>query len=196
MVYYSNEAIIEGIRLKSDLIITHIYDEMFPSIRSLVEENSGHTADAEDIFQEAMIILYHKVKNDDIILNCSFKTYLYSICKNLWLQRLGKKNGHNITNFEDINEELEIDNETLNYLQEIEDDQEKFRLFQANFLSMPKDCQKVLQLYFKKYSHREIAEIMGYRSEKYAKTRKFLCKEKLKEAIIKHEQNSKADKVP
>jgi hypothetical protein len=31
---------------------------------------------------------------------------------------------------------------------------------------------------------REIAEIMGFKTEKYAKTRKFMCKEKLKNAII------------
>lgn len=33
MVHYSNEAILEGIRLKSDFIINHIYNELFPSIK-------------------------------------------------------------------------------------------------------------------------------------------------------------------
>lgn len=147
-------------------------------------KNNGQDVDAEDIFQEAMIILYRKAKEDDIILNSSFKTYLYSICKNLWLQRLSKNNGGNFTNFQDVEDVLDIGDETMHYLDKIEDETEKFQLFQTNFLKLPKSCQKILQLYFKTYLHKEIAEIMGFGSEKYAKTRKFLCKEKLKQMIV------------
>ena len=36
----------------------------------------------------------------------------------------------------------------------------------------------------KKMSLKEIAEEMGFKTEKYAKTRKYLCKEELKKRII------------
>jgi hypothetical protein len=36
-----------------------------------------------------------------------------------------------------------------------------------------------LQLFFDKVSLKEIADIMGYKTEKYAKTRKYKCKELL-----------------
>jgi hypothetical protein len=39
-------------------------------------------------------------------------------------------------------------------------------------------------LFLKKLSLREIASIMGYKSENYAKTRKFDCKEELKKRIL------------
>jgi hypothetical protein len=61
---------------------------------------------------------------------------------------------------------------------------EKHKLYQLHFLNLSEDCQKVLQLFLKKISLREIANIMGYKTEKYAKTRKFNCKEELKTRIL------------
>ena len=61
---------------------------------------------------------------------------------------------------------------------------EKYRLFQKHFLKLSEDCKKILKLFMNKVPLREIAEIMGFKTEKYAKTRKFMCKEKLKNAIF------------
>jgi hypothetical protein len=61
---------------------------------------------------------------------------------------------------------------------------ERYRLFQQHFLRLSEDCKKVLRLFMNKVPLKEIAEIMGFKTEKYAKTRKFMCKEKLKNAII------------
>jgi hypothetical protein len=61
---------------------------------------------------------------------------------------------------------------------------EKIKIYQKHFLSLGDDCQKVLRLFLRKISLREIAEIMGYKTEKYAKTRKYECKEELKNRIL------------
>ena len=61
---------------------------------------------------------------------------------------------------------------------------EKYKLFQQHFLQLGEDCQKILRLFLAKVPLREIAEVMGFKSEKYAKTRKFMCKEKLKNQIL------------
>lgn len=42
----------------------------------------------------------------------------------------------------------------------------------------------LLRLFLKQISLKEIAEIMGFSTEKYAKLRKFLCKEELKRRIL------------
>ena len=61
---------------------------------------------------------------------------------------------------------------------------EKLRLYQQHFLTLSNDCQKILILFMKKMSSKAIAEEMGFKNEKYAKTRKYLCKEELKKRII------------
>ena len=60
---------------------------------------------------------------------------------------------------------------------------ERYRLYQKHFTNLGKDCQKILQLYFDKVPLKNIAQIMGFKSEKYAKKRKFKCKEYLIKSI-------------
>ena len=181
MIHYSDEAIIEGLRLRSDYIIKYIYQEYFLIIKFLVNSNGGYDEDAEDIFQDGLIIIYKKLVNNELILSCSFKTFLYSICRNLWLQKLSKKTALNLS-FSEIEQYIELPVDILGEVQNEEN--EKYRLFQVHFLSLGEDCQKVMKLFMHNNSFKSVAQIMGYKTEKYAKLRKFLCKEELKKRIL------------
>lgn len=181
MIHYSDEAIIEGLRLRSDYIIKYIYQELFPMILFLVTKNNGSEEDAEDIFQDSLIIVFKKIKANDFDLSCSFRTYLYSVCRNLWLQKLSKRKQFS-REFSDVETYITMTDYAL--MEKNQDDVEKFRLYQQHFLTLGEDCQKVLMLFMKKVSLREIAAEMGFKTEKYAKTRKYLCKEELKKRII------------
>jgi len=181
MIRYSDEAIVEGLRLRKDNIIRYVYREFYSMARHLIVNNSGNDQDAEDVFQDALVIVYKRIITDDLTLNSSFKTFFYSVCRNIWLQRLEKlKNqNHEFVDFETITELHEPPNDEIN---EIENKKQK--LYQLHFLNLSEDCQKILQLFLKKISLREIASIMGYKSENTAKTRKFNCKEELKMRIL------------
>lgn len=180
MTYYSDDAVIEGLKKRESGIIRYIYKEYYPTIKFLITTNSGTETDAEDVFQDALVVLYRKIARENLILTSSFKTFLYSICRNLWLQRLDRRvfsNGFlDMENLSEIQDNL--------YTGQHEEEVEKYRLFQQHFFRLGEDCQKILRLFLKKTSLKEIAEIMGFKTEKYAKTRKFMCKEKLKNAIL------------
>lgn len=180
MIHYTDEAIVEGIKLRDNRVIRFVYKDYFPTIKYLITTNSGTEIDAEDVFQDALVIIYRKVVNDGLILTSSFKTYLYSICRNLWLQRLDRKTFTSefldSDNLEDIQESIQFEF--------TDTESEKYKLFQQHFLKLSDDCQKILRLFLEKTSLKEIADIMGFKSEKYAKTRKFMCKEKLKNRIL------------
>jgi len=180
MTFYTDEDIIDGLKKRDSLIIRYVYKEYYPTIKFLITTNSGTETDAEDVFQDALVVLYRKIAKENLVLTSSFKTFLYSICRNLWLQRLDRRVFSNEF----------LDMEGLSELQEIssseqaDEEHEKYRLFQQHFFKLSEDCQKILKLFMSKVSLREIAEIMGFKTEKYAKTRKFMCKERLKNSII------------
>lgn len=181
MIHYSDEAIIEGLRLRSDYIIKYIYQEIFPMILFMVTKNNGTEEDAEDNFQDSLIVVYKKIKANELDLSCSFRTYIYSVSRNLWLQKLSKRVQY-AAQFADVEGYINMEED---YIYERNNNEiEKFRLYQQHFFTLSSDCQKVLQLFMKKLSLKEIAEEMGYKTEKYAKTRKYLCKEELKKRII------------
>ena len=61
--------------------------------------------------------------------------------------------------------------------------EEKYQSFVRQFDNLNEDCQKLLKLFLTKMSAKEIADHMGYKSEFYAKTKKYLCKEALKKMV-------------
>lgn len=180
MIYYSDEDILQGIKTQDRSVVNYVYRELFPTIKYLITTNSGSEIDAEDVFQDALVIIFKKVREDDLILTSSFKTYLYSVCRNLWLQRLDRRAfGSEFLELENLNELQD----TIQF-EFADTEDEKYKLFQQHFLRLGEDCQKVLKLFLQKVPLKEIADLMGFKSEKYAKTRKFMCKEKLKQQIL------------
>jgi len=178
-VHYKDEEIINGIKNRNHEIIRFFYRNYFESIRQLVLKNSGNTEDAEDIFQDSLVILYKKCKKDELKLMCSLKTYVYAICRNLWLQRLQKKDFKQ----EELSVNIESNAEPFELDEDLQEET-KYNLYQKHFLKLSKDCQQVLKLFLKKVKMEEITKIMGFSSIDYTKTRKYLCKKTLKEKIL------------
>lgn len=180
MIDYSNLELLNGIRRNDTIVLQYIYKNFYSKINFFIKKNSGDDDDANDVFQEAIIIIFRKLKNDDLVLDCSFETYLYSVCRFLWLKQLEKRKleKEKIKDNHEYNEDIYDDG-----LEKVVDLNERYRLYQKHFSNLGKDCQKVLQLYIDKVPLKNIAQIMGFKSEKYAKKRKFKCKDYLVKSI-------------
>ena len=175
------ESLLEGIRLHDSDTLEYIYKKFFPSVSAFVNSNSGSDDDARDVFQEAIVAIYRRVNDDDFAITCSFKTYVYAIVKNLWLKELEKRKASGVKL--NVEGEFEVADEQPIEGSFFDPKSERFKLYQKHFLTLSEDCQKVLRLFFAKQSLMEISQTMGYGSEKYAKKRKFQCKEILVKRI-------------
>jgi len=181
MAEFSNEELLRGILNNSNAVLRFIYKSYYHEISAFVNRNSGTSYEAGEIFQEGIIVIYRKLKEEKLVLNnCSFKTYLYSVCRLLWLKQLEKrkKNVLKIEDTDQYSDKLYDDS-----LDELIHKNERYKLFQDHFQRLGKDCQQILQLFFEKVSLREITEILGLSSENYAKKRKHQCKELLVNSI-------------
>jgi RNA polymerase sigma factor (sigma-70 family) len=182
MIYYSDEALLKGLRNKKTDCIRQFYRDFFPLTKTFVERNSGNLEDAEDVFHDGLIVLYEKITTETVSLNCTLKTYFYSICKNIWMQRLDRKWRlmYKDTLVQEPTEEYDPMAFTIN-----EEKLEKTRLYHLHFKNLPEDCQKIILLFLGQVPFKEIAKKMGLKSEAYAKTRKYLCKNMLRKRILK-----------
>ena len=168
---------IQGILERQSQVIRTIYDQYLPRITRFIVKNQGNEQDAQDIFQEAIMIIYANARKDGFALTCSFYTYLHAICRNLWLRHLKEKRKMSVTfsaNWEYLNE---------TEFEEAAREEEQFQLYWRHFKSLGKDCQRLLNLFFKGESMQTIMKVMGFGSEGYARKRKFQCKEKLMNLI-------------
>lgn len=168
-----DQAYLKGLINRDPRIIQEIYNKFYKGIKAHILHNKGTEIDAQDVFQEGMVVLYRNFNKPDFELTSAFNTYLYAVCKRIWLRKLKKSWNKEVTIPEDI--ELKDDSS-------IEKDMEKteqYKLFRTKMAQLGEDCQKVLKLFFDKVKMEEIAKIMNFGSVSYAKKRKHQCKEKL-----------------
>ncbi|MEI7490468.1 MAG: sigma-70 family RNA polymerase sigma factor [Bacteroidota bacterium] len=180
IILYTNEWLVKGFMEGRDSCIKYMYREYFPMVRSIVLSRNGNLEDAEDIFHDGLIIIYNRFKKNGFTLNSSLKTYLFSVCRNLWRRRLERKyrllygmdSYVSDTGGDETNESAE------------EENAEKFRLYKKHFASMPEFCRELLTHYIRKTSLDDIARIMNYKDVEYVKARKYYCKNLLRKKIL------------
>lgn len=170
----SDEEIIAGLRKRDNRVLQYIYKNAFTPVRQLIISNAGSENDAEDIFQEALIIIFKKIKEEqDFELTAAFTTYIYSISRLLWLKHL-----RNIKKIEidplnrDHEERIEFEEPSP-----VQDKDLRQAIFQRAMLKIPEDCQRILRLSGQDITSKEIARQLGFRSENYVRKRRHFCKE-------------------
>ncbi len=84
----NEKALLQGLARNDKKAVETIYRENYNMVQSLIINNNGSADDAKDIFQEAMIVLYEKVRSGTFELNCQIKTYIYSVCRRLVAQTI------------------------------------------------------------------------------------------------------------
>lgn len=172
------EEIIEGLQSRDANVLDYIYENFFYQIKVFILQNSGTEEDAQDIYQDAVLVIYQKAKNNNLTLNCSFSTYLYSVCRLLWLKQLEQKKLKRMF-MEDSGRFIELDDDITN----IQFSNERYKIYQDHFQKLSYNCQKILELFLAKIKLQEIARILGLKSDAYVKKRKHQCKEKLVASI-------------
>jgi RNA polymerase sigma factor (sigma-70 family) len=179
---YSENLLYKGLKQKDHNVLTYIYTEYYGGIENFVMANNGTIDEAKDIFQDSLVIVYKKIRDGELQIKKTLKSYLFIVCRNLWFQKIRAKNNkvHDKKSIETNIEQSDFVSE-----QEIEYQKvEKRRLFETHFINMNSTCRKLLKLFLKKTSMREIAQEMSFNSVAYAKARKYQCLKKLQKSIL------------
>lgn len=162
-------------------MLNDIYRSYYPVIQVFILNNSGSDEDAKDLFQEALVSVFRKIRSEEhFVLTSSFKTYLYSVARHLWLKQLRKIKSEPLRVI-DVEAHFEITPPHPGTT--VED--AKRSLFQKHLKKLPEDCQQIIRLSMKEVPQKKIAERLGFSSEDYVKKRKHYCKAFLMESIRK-----------
>jgi len=74
-----NDILID-LRTDNNFTFGKLYKDNFYKISKFVQNNNGNEADAEDLFQDAMMVLVEKLRQDQFQLTASIDAYVYAIC--------------------------------------------------------------------------------------------------------------------
>lgn len=176
----NEQTLLQGFANNDAKAIETIYKQNYNMVQTLIINNNGSYDDAKDIFQEAMIALYEKTKSESFVLTCKINTYVYSVCRRLWLKRLQQlgKYSNQIENLE----------ETVS----VEDDIEMQKKRNAEFVIMERalsgigePCKSLLEGYYlKKMDMQTLAKEFGYTNADNAKNQKYKCLMRLKKMFF------------
>jgi RNA polymerase sigma factor (sigma-70 family) len=181
----NEKALLQGLARSDKKAIETIYRENYNMIQSLIINNSGSADDARDVFQEAMIVLYERVRSGSFELNCLIKTYVYSVSRRLWLKRLQQ-----INHYSQVTDNLQ---ETVPVEDEIDENERINNEFQAMakaISSLGEPCKSLLEAYYlEKKNMQEIALSFGYTNADNAKNQKYKCLMRLKKIFFAQYKN-------
>lgn len=170
-------------KIKETFVFNETYSQYFPMVKRFVLKNNGTITDAEDIFQETMIVLLEKLRQDNFVLTATLKTYVMAIAKNLWLKKLNApKQAFSLS---------DISDESAFFAQmdiAIEQEQTYWDKFQMVFQKITQHCQNLIQdWFFTKLSTEDIQQKYGYTTKHNAQNQKYKCLNQIKKEHRKEE---------
>ena len=176
----TDREVVLGILNNSEDALNKLYVGYFPMVLQFILNNNGSEDDAKDVYQEGIIVLYNKVKSGDFELSSKLKTYLYSVCRRIWLKRLAQhsKKTNNIADFEDV---LVVEEDVAQH----EEKDRQFEKMQSALLLLGEPCKTIIQdFYISNLSMQDICEKFGYTNTDNAKTQKYKCLQRLKKLFF------------
>lgn len=182
-------ALLEGLAANDKKSVEAIYQQNYNMVQSLIINNNGSPDDAKDIFQEAMIVLYEKARSGTFELNCQIKTYVYSVCRRLWLKRLQQLNRYSAP-LGDIESIVPVEEEIEGHEQR----NAEFEMMEKAINSLGEPCKSLLEAYYlQKQNMQVIAANFGYTNSDNAKNQKYKCLMRLKKIFFTHYKNGGGD---
>lgn len=182
-IILSDKEIVTRIRANDRTILGELFINNERTVTSFIKSNGGDISDAQDLLQEAIIVLWQNVNAGRFELSAKVNTYIYAIVKNKWMaeSRRRKKYDYNVFSLEENAGETNSLNEMIN-------DEEKNMVTEA-LEKLESPCKELLLLfYFEERNMADIARLLNFANSDVAKAKKYQCKkalEKLLKAKIK-----------
>lgn len=154
-------------------LFTKLYLEAFPATAAFVSKRGGSLEMAKDLFQDALIIYYERVRLGSTEVRVSEKAYLLGVAKHLWYARA--REGRPEERLDSV--------DSLSIADLKEPDLSENRLM--NFLETAGEkCMEMLKaFYYDRLSLSKISKHFGFSGTRSATVQKYKCLEKVREAV-------------
>ena len=171
------KAFVDSIYDTPEAVLSKVYEDNFPWLKSYILKNNGNVEDAQDIFQESVFAAWLNLKEGRFVGSPElFNAYIRQICKHKWLNHL-KSFTHTKLHLQD---EFSHYGHHFDTEGEYETQLRESKLLQSCFSKIGHKCRAVLSaFYYKKQSLADIAKNTGH-TEESIKTIKYRCMKKLR----------------
>ena len=177
------DKLVVSLRSKDERSLKLVYRQHYAMITNMVMNNGGSLQEAKDVYQDAVIVLYEKLQDEQFELNCLIKTFLYSVSRNIWLKQLKvrKRFEGPLVDTEEITEQL---------WESAMESEDRYQALALALASLGEPCSSIMRdFYINKSSMEEITEKFGYTNADNAKNQKYKCLKRLKKLFFSYYNN-------
>lgn len=178
--------IIERLKAEPEKTMVEIYhDHRNVFISWLCKRYSCDEELAADCFQDAIIVVFNNVRDNKLTsLSSEFKTYLFSIGKNIFLKENAKFKTVNMNQDWEPHENMPDSNGGRNFQEE----EERINKIARSVMDLSEPCKSILKYYYY-HSLRmdEIANKLNYKNANTVKSQKIRCMKYLEDIIKRND---------
>ena len=183
----TDDALIAAIRGGDERALAQLYRLHWPMISHFVLQNSGSEDDAQDVYQEGVMVFYEKVRDDSLELTCQIKTYLYAVCRRLWLKRLTSKSRFGVRLLDEEEHGSLLNTGAEEDLFAAEEQDRRFATMADALQHLGEPCRSLIEgFYLLDKSMQDLTTEFGYTNADNAKNQKYKCLVRLKKLFFAH----------
>jgi RNA polymerase sigma factor (sigma-70 family) len=179
----NSKIIIQSIRTgKNNEALKYLYKDPLRKIRKFILNNSGTLEDADDVFQDAVVVLFHYVQTGKYKEEYDLDGFLFRVAKHSWIDLARKKK--KVIKHELIGYDVSDETDQLEKLIK----EEQLNTFHALFNKLEENCKKILSyVVFEKKSMKEISDLMRMKDENVAKNQHYRCKKYFSKLVLENQ---------
>jgi RNA polymerase sigma factor (sigma-70 family) len=171
--------LLDALRNSDEEALAELFRQNRRPITSLVTRNQGSEDDAEDVLQEAVVVLWQRVRSGSFEYQSKLSTFIYATAKNIWFRRLARQRRE----LPAAEETLDMASSDANPLEEMEEN-ERVMAVQKAMGQIGNPCRDLLLFfYWEERSMEEIAVKLGFANADTVKSKKYQCKKSLEHLV-------------
>lgn len=176
----TEQELLERLQSGDQEVLVGLYHANFGMVRNYVAKNNGVVEDAEDLLQDALVVLWQNVRKPGFELTSKISTYIMAVCKNLWLKNLNKN--QRMMGEELIKPQALSENPNAGQAMDLQKIHEALD-------ELGETCKNVLTMfYFDGFDMDTIAQTLNFNNSDTAKAKKYQCFKKLEEIVKRRYQ--------
>jgi DNA-directed RNA polymerase specialized sigma24 family protein len=175
---YSNEELTEGFFRGDHEVFRYVSDQAIPYLVRNMGKGSSRTL-AEEVVQDACIVIYRQANSRDLQLNCKFLTYFIAVCRNIWNYN-NQLRGKGEVWKEDLVSNVSVDDEEIGMLWM---ESREFKLYRKYVNKLKEKQKAILISSLDGIPYRDLYLQFGFSSVDAYKTELFRIRKKLLERI-------------
>ena len=180
----SDKKIITAVRgdaLSREAALEHLFKDEYlrRAVTQHVVSQGGSYHDAQDIFQDTLVLFDRNIRQGRFEERSSIRTYFIGIAKWHWFNTRQKKQP--TVELMPSHYDEAVESPEAHFFNE-----EKKAILEQALAQLSERCRELLKYYRLDYSLKEMAEIFGFSSPEMAKKEAYRCRERLRTVFIKN----------